>query len=697
MKLFTLNKNNKGFTLIEMMVIAPIVILSIGAFIAVIVNLTGEVLSSRGSNVLAYDVQDTLNRMEEDIKLSSAFLATNTIKFSGTNPQGYGAAGSTTDFTNIGGASGNSLILAAPVTNGNPLSTSTGIVYLANQPNNCSDPISYSKNNPMVMNIIYFVDDNNTLWRRTVMPADYDNANIRCGNAPWQQPSCQEGYSSSFCKTNDVKLINGVTKNDLIIQYFASANSTIPNPIAGTAPDAPTRENALKATPTVSVSINAKTTIAGRNVERSATLRATRLDTNATAVNIVTAPTTAPSRPILASVVSNGKNVEFTWPRVNGATSYSFEYRINGADWIMGNDNINNETRTFTVTSANHTDTVEGRAVAKNSFGDSPAGTRSITIPLFAPLVLQNGWINYDTGYSTPEYTKTSAGVVVIKGLTRKTSATFTGEIIGTLPPGYRPSSRLIFGTTTSSNVTGRVDVLETGEIVIINGSTEWISLETIRFVPDGTYPRVNPTLGATFTNYGGGYAPASYVIDSLGRVNVQGLVGGNTYTNSTTIFNVPTDLSPIKYQHLPTRSDSFAGLGVGEAYPLVTKGLGTAYISLNTSWIPRTYTDSEWQNLGLINSWVHYGGSGGLYSSPQFTKSSDNLVTVKGLIGGGAAGSIIATLPEGYRPKSRILYTGYSADAHARIDILPNGQISFQTGSTIWFSLDGITFMAEQ
>ena len=34
----------KGFTLIEMLVVAPVVILTIGAFLTVIISMTGEVL-----------------------------------------------------------------------------------------------------------------------------------------------------------------------------------------------------------------------------------------------------------------------------------------------------------------------------------------------------------------------------------------------------------------------------------------------------------------------------------------------------------------------------------------------------------------------------------------------------------------------------------------------------------------------------
>ena len=51
-----MSKNNNratksfGFTVVELLVIAPIVILTIGAFVATIVNMTGEVLASRGAN-----------------------------------------------------------------------------------------------------------------------------------------------------------------------------------------------------------------------------------------------------------------------------------------------------------------------------------------------------------------------------------------------------------------------------------------------------------------------------------------------------------------------------------------------------------------------------------------------------------------------------------------------------------------------
>ena len=81
-------KGSAGFTFVEIVVIAPIVILMIGAFIAAVVGMTASVLVSRAQNVLTYNVQDALNRIQQDVKLSTTFLAQSNINLSSTK-QGY--------------------------------------------------------------------------------------------------------------------------------------------------------------------------------------------------------------------------------------------------------------------------------------------------------------------------------------------------------------------------------------------------------------------------------------------------------------------------------------------------------------------------------------------------------------------------------------------------------------------------------
>ena len=163
-----LRQDSRGFTLIEMLVIAPIVILAIGAFLAVIISMTGEVIATRASNTMVYNVQDALDRIEEDVKQAAGFLPTN-IGLVANSAQGYNDDG--TSFTNVGGASGTSLILNMVATRQNPLETDYNYVYLRDQPDPCSDP---HNNIPLTYNIVYFVK-NDTLWRRTIMPANYNN------------------------------------------------------------------------------------------------------------------------------------------------------------------------------------------------------------------------------------------------------------------------------------------------------------------------------------------------------------------------------------------------------------------------------------------------------------------------------------------------------------------------------------------
>lgn len=273
-------RKNAGFTLVEMLVVAPIVILFIGSVIYLLVNLTGETIASRNEDALTYDVQRALAQIESDVQTSEQFLAVSDISLT-TTGQGYGdtpSTDSTTVFKNIetSGGSSASLIIQSYATNGNPNSDGTGLVFLANEPNDCSDPALYSQNTPLSMNIVYFTDTNGTLWRRTLMPDGYNSPSYICGNAPWQLPSCVEGYESSrtFCKTTDEKIAEGVTFD---VSYFVLASDSTPNTTANDpgASDGD-RNTALLTTPTVRVELTTSKTIAGRDISRTGTTYATR-------------------------------------------------------------------------------------------------------------------------------------------------------------------------------------------------------------------------------------------------------------------------------------------------------------------------------------------------------------------------------------------------------------------------------------
>ncbi len=205
-----------------MLVVAPIIILSIGAFIVVIVTLSGEVLATRAKNVLTYTIQDSLDRIEADIKRSTAFLATNEITPL-VSPQGYDDA--TENFTNNDSVKGQMLILEQNATITNPLTAPSNFVYQKDTPHPCADPL-IRENDPLKINIVYFVK-NSSLWRRTILQSDYASTSVSC-NTPWQKPSCQPPIGG-FCQNQDIELIKNITTSDFSVEYFTSATGT-PDP-----------------------------------------------------------------------------------------------------------------------------------------------------------------------------------------------------------------------------------------------------------------------------------------------------------------------------------------------------------------------------------------------------------------------------------------------------------------------------------
>lgn len=256
-------RTTSGFTLVEMLIIAPIILLTIAAFIGIIITLTGEALVARSSNSLAHDTQEALNMMEEDIRLSSAFLATN--KWTISSPYGYNNA--TQGFTNASSTTGTMLILNMVATS----QTGSGRVpvWRADQPNACSAS-NVSQNATMTINVIYFVKDS-TLFRRILTPPYYSDA---C-TTPAQVATCHPSVSSG-CQVRDTRVLDNV--GNFAIQYFSTAATTSPsanasnNSLADSA-----RQAALNGTNTAQITLTANKTVAGRDVSYSGTVRATRV------------------------------------------------------------------------------------------------------------------------------------------------------------------------------------------------------------------------------------------------------------------------------------------------------------------------------------------------------------------------------------------------------------------------------------
>lgn len=89
----------------------------------------------------------------------------------------------------------------------------------------------------------------------------------------------------------------------------------------------------------------------------------------------------------------------------------------------------------------------------------------------------QNTWVNFNSvGFGLASaFRRLHDGLVVIRGLVKRTSGTFPSTIFA-LPAGYRPSEHLIFATA-SNNAFARLNVLSDGTVSAETGSNTWFSI----------------------------------------------------------------------------------------------------------------------------------------------------------------------------------------------------------------------------
>ena len=107
--------------------------------------------------------------------------------------------------------------------------------------------------------------------------------------------------------------------------------------------------------------------------------------------------------------------------------------------------------------------------------------------------------------------------------------------------------------------------------------------------------------------------------------------------------------------------------------------------------------TNEAWIAPTLLNGWTNYGGR---LTTAGFRKDGHGVVHLKGLLRPGT-GSIVMTLPEGYRPaQARTVATeGWVNNSPHMVgfDLDSSGSVRRDsTGSSdTWISLDGISFHA--
>lgn len=219
---------NDGFTLVEVLIIAPIALLIISGFIALMVTLTGDVLSSSARTNLIEKTDSALDRFEQDTRFAKEFRETS---FTPTHPQGRNhTSGSATQPFNVvsplpdDNNYGTVRILRSYVTTKNPLDSSKSLIYTTARDGvagagaaDCGTP-AMNQNDPYEHDIIYYVKrssgseaENNlrySMWRRIILQP----GQTLCGSQPaiWQKSTCPAGVTGTPCQAEDEKLIDNL-------------------------------------------------------------------------------------------------------------------------------------------------------------------------------------------------------------------------------------------------------------------------------------------------------------------------------------------------------------------------------------------------------------------------------------------------------------------------------------------------------
>lgn len=104
-----------------------------------------------------------------------------------------------------------------------------------------------------------------------------------------------------------------------------------------------------------------------------------------------------------------------------------------------------------------------------------------------------------------------------------------------------------------------------------------------------------------------------------------------------------------------------------------------------------------DWIPLTLSGGFTNYAGG---WAVAAFKRHSSGLVEIKGLItraaGPPAISTVIATLPEGFRPLENRVFRTDAAGAFGRFDIYPTGVIAYIYGAVGYYSIETV-FSAEQ
>jgi hypothetical protein len=177
-----------------------------------------------------------------------------------------------------------------------------------------------------------------------------------------------------------------------------------------------------------------------------------------------------------------------------GGTSYAVARNSIGTAQLKTNAVTSAKIKNGTVRSGDLAPGARGQRGPRGPQGPagsgSGAGAADLQPEAWHPLEFSGGWANFGDGFAAASFRKDKQGQVHVRGMVTQTvPPPGHAQVIGVLPAGYRPATRMLFGSAGGNNdAFAALNVDPDGSIVWLTGSPaerNYTSLNTIAFYTD--------------------------------------------------------------------------------------------------------------------------------------------------------------------------------------------------------------------
>ncbi len=202
--------NQKGFTLVEILVITPVVMLTVILMTSYLFNQYGQLTQQGAQLNLQVEAQNIVFSMQDDVYFADSFNTGINSGLVDTYQPSGGWKYNTTPQT---------LILSSPALTANRRSDTRKPVYINTL--GC-DPSVLTDNSVLYNNVIYFVSGTNLYKRTLTAPSSMST----CGTSYYKQ-RCPAANASSSCPA-DILVTDKL--NTFTITYYDTGNNVVTDP-----------------------------------------------------------------------------------------------------------------------------------------------------------------------------------------------------------------------------------------------------------------------------------------------------------------------------------------------------------------------------------------------------------------------------------------------------------------------------------